>query len=1190
MATLEVHDAHGRVRFIDVDLDHPVLLGASPTCDVALEGEGILPVHGRIRWGGRRFKVDASPDAEFLIVNGRKIVTSGLRQGDELTIGPCRIFVLRLDEKRPARAGSNRKRRPDEEATKVLQGSPGRSSAIRRTPVASIAPPRPAFENDDLFKALEIESPDRGDAEGDPIETGRTEAKRKRKSEGKGRLGRWLKRWRKELRAEAAPGREVVASSPVVLGLLLLLALLVGMGFWLHSIIKKSIASSTYNRAVSLMEDGDYATALRDFDAFLTANPTDPRFDKARVLRALANVRQYITLSGTTWSRALETAREMADTVGDLPEFRDEKTELAELVLRIGEGLADRAKRTVDPKALAEAESAVPLHARIAGEPAPAFLTRSRLPDLLSEARAAVQKSKIRAETLATMDAAIAQGAASGVYKARDALIRRYADLRADAELRKRMVQANDLMRQAAKVDQTKRPAATTERPEPLGPLTTFVLRSATEAPAAAPAADAIVYALADGIAYALNGNNGAPLWRASVGLASPFTPRAVPGDPSVLMFDARHNDLVRRDARSGQLIWRLDLGERVDAPPLVLGDQVVQTLPGGEVAFISLSTGELQATIDLGFPITQTPVGDESGRFLYVTGARDCLFVLARDPLGCAAVEYLGHGEGSIACAPVRMGRFLIVAENHRPRDGRWRVLVLDDDGARPRAAQDVPVAGWTWSPPPSAGSIIWSIGDRGGIEAFAAGDYASANPLRPLAKLNPDVEASGPAYALAATEREVWVAASRAGRFDLDAERGEITGRSTLGRLGVAAAPIQTIPRRVVLSFLDPATGGVSLRGVDSASGAVAWETVLGAAWPTPLAAVDGGESLAVVDKLGRRLRASRSQLDQGGFLVSRMPRPGEVRLPDGRLLTVEREGSSIALIAPPPGADAVWVEDPRSPGDWRRVGLPSTLAAAPLPWAGALFVPGEDGRAYLIDPHTGTSDAEPLVPEFDRERHGRWLAPVRVDDDSLFLTDDAGSARLIGLKTAPGRRLIIEAEAALDQAVIADPAAAESALVLATADGRVRSLSTRDLGPIGAWTLDAPIVGAPRAVGGRVVVFDASGGVMLLERDGQRAWSAKLDAPAAGDPLILGETVWILGRDGKARGLAVGDGREVAALDLNAFPAGGLIAVGPDAFVPTGRGAIQPLSLDPIEDSPRPSSREGEATGSETLKSGE
>ena len=44
---------------------------------------------------------------------------------------------------------------------------------------------------------------------------------------------------------------------------------------------------------------------------------------------------------------------------------------MAELVIRIGEGLADRARRAADAKALEEAESVVPLHAQIAGEPAP---------------------------------------------------------------------------------------------------------------------------------------------------------------------------------------------------------------------------------------------------------------------------------------------------------------------------------------------------------------------------------------------------------------------------------------------------------------------------------------------------------------------------------------------------------------------------------------------------------------------------------------------------------------------------------------------------------------------------------------------------------------------------------------------------------------------------------------------------
>ena len=102
----------------------------------------------------------------------------------------------------------------------------------------------------------------------------------------------------------------------------------------------------------NVMQDGDYPTAMRDFDAFLAAYPKDRRVAKARVLRAMANVRQYVSVSGGTWSTALEAAREMFETLENEPEFRDERVDLAELVIKIGEGLADRARRAADAKAL----------------------------------------------------------------------------------------------------------------------------------------------------------------------------------------------------------------------------------------------------------------------------------------------------------------------------------------------------------------------------------------------------------------------------------------------------------------------------------------------------------------------------------------------------------------------------------------------------------------------------------------------------------------------------------------------------------------------------------------------------------------------------------------------------------------------------------------------------------------------
>lgn len=1163
MATLEIHDAEGRVRFVELDRDHPVLFGSGAACDIVLAGEGILPVHGRIRWRGRRFKVDASPDAEFLEVNGRKIVSTSLRQGDELTVGPCRIFVIRLDGATPEpRADRVRKRLAEpvaDEATKVLQGPPTGSS-VESSVVTAPSRRVSAFERDELLDALDLNAPSN---EPSPV-VGSYGAPRRAPKKGPGLLARLRRRWRGVRESEDAPGREVIARSPTVLALAGLLGLLIAMGFWLNAIIARSIASRTYNHAIELLEDGDNPTAIREFDAFLAANPDDARSGKARTLRALANVRQYITISGATWSRALEAAGEMVQATGDLPEFRDEKSELGDLAIRIGEGLADRAKRTADSRSLAEAESAVALHAQIAGESAPAFLTKSRLPGLINEAKSAIRKVEARAAALAAMDRAIERNSASQVYKARDALLLSYADLSKDAAIVERMVRANDLMKQAAKVDPSRRPAESSERPDPLGPPTSLVARSRTEAAPTSPAPDGVAYVLADGAAYAIDAQTGAPLWRTSVGLACSIVPTPVPGDPSVLTFDARRNDLCRRDVRTGGLIWRQELGEAVDAPPLVVGGQVYQTLPAGRLLVLSLETGEVQAAVDLGFPVTRTPVGDESGRFLYVMGRKDCLFVIARDPLACVDVQYLGHAEGSIPCPPARLGRFLVVAENDRIGDGRWRVLVLDEDGAKPRAVQTIEVPGWTWDAPPTSGSSIWAISDRGGIEVFAAGDYASANPFRSLARLTPDATTSGPSFGLAPTDREIWIASARPGRYDLDVEGGRLASRFMLGDLGAAVAPIQAVGRRLVLSFQSP-RGGVRLRGVDASTGRIEWETVVGAPWPTPLVAGADGESLAGVDQAGRRLLLPRSDLARGGFVTTLLPRPGDPHAPNGFLRNLSREGKELSLIVPDRGGREVWAEDAEASGGWTRSELPSTLAAAPLPWSEGLLIPGEDGRAYLIDPTSGRSIAEPLVPQFERDRIGRWLTPAALDGESVILADDAGRVRRLTVKPAPDRRILVEAEATLDQPILADPACTRAAVVLAMSDGSVRSIAARDLSPVGSWKLDAPLVGAPRAIEGRVAVFDASGGVSLFDPDGRRAWTASLGVPAVGAPLIRKDVLWVLDREGRARGLAVADGRKVASIDLEALPVGGLIAVGSDVLAPTGRGVLQPITLE-------------------------
>jgi tetratricopeptide (TPR) repeat protein len=1170
MATLEVHNKDGRVQFVELARDHPILFGTSSACDVVLEGEFIRPVHGRIRWKSRRFKVEASPDAEYVVINGHKMTVSSIHQGDEIAVGDCRMFLIRADEDMD-KGGRNRSA-AQEDRTRVASAkvvpSPDRS---RRSAKGGDRDEPPILERDDWVDSLRspggpgiepgiasVEAPLRRTFVGQrPNERAAPDLQTKPKQPAPAkRFARLLNVW-----GSVAPGREKILTSPLVIGLVVSLGILVGMGFWLKSIIASTIASRTFDRGVQNFDDGDYRTAMRDFDSFLAANPDDSRAGKALVLRSLANVRQYVSAEGGTWSSALEAANEMVEQVGQLREFRDEQVNLAELIIKIGEGLADRARQGADAKSLGEAESVVGLHARVAGGPAIEFLNRSRLPSKLTEARAAVRKAQVRAQALASMDQAIKDAAPARVYDARDALVERYAELAQDKELIARMTAANELIRKAVNIDPTRRSAEKSDRPEPLGPPTSLVLRTQIDSLEAPPAED-IIYALYDGYAYALHGLTGAPLWHRPLGLAAPFPPQPVAGDATAIAIDARTNELVRLDARTGALRWRLSLGEPAGGPPLILGNQLAQVLPSGKLLLVGLDSGELESTVNLGRPLARSPVHDEAGQHLYILGRQDCLFVLAREPLSCIDVVYLGHVDASIPCSPARLGRFLIVPENDSLYNSRLHVLILEKEGAKVRPVQDMDVSGWTWQTPASAGPIVWGLGDKGGYEAFSVGDYANKAPFRSLARLAADSVASGPAFALARSDRELWVASGHSGRFDLDLERGAIEPRSPIVQPGPAVAPIQKAGKFVVMTFQDQQNGGLALWAIDPDSNTVAWKTVVGTPWLASPAA-GAGDSLSVIARDGREVLLKADLIARGGFVVEEAPKPGAFSLPTGQRLRLDVAGKKIDAIVPGNGSNHFWVQGANATAGWRKVGLPVALAARAIGWGGGVLIPGRDARAYLVDPLTARASAEPFVPKFDRDHQGSWLSPALVDAETVVLADDVGHIYRVELKQSPVRRLVGEATTTLPQRIIAGPVSTGGCIVVVTADRHVRALSTRDLSPAGSWALDAPLSGEPAPFADGCFVMDRAGGIIALGRDGKRLWSINLKAGTFGLPLVQDQTVWFLTADGNLHVRARADGAELDRMSLGILPDGGLLQLGKQVLVSAGRGTIRPVT---------------------------
>src|SRR5262249_49096093 len=120
--------------------------------------------------------------------------------------------------------------------------------------------------------------------------------------------------------------------------------LLSGAGLYLWKVIHRAAADQLYTKAVESLEQGSYKQAHDQFKQFLDAHTDDARVSKARVLYNIADVRQFSSGLTPSWTVVLEKARKMIDNVGKLKEYEDEKTELAEIVLRAAEGLADRTK------------------------------------------------------------------------------------------------------------------------------------------------------------------------------------------------------------------------------------------------------------------------------------------------------------------------------------------------------------------------------------------------------------------------------------------------------------------------------------------------------------------------------------------------------------------------------------------------------------------------------------------------------------------------------------------------------------------------------------------------------------------------------------------------------------------------------------------------------------------------------
>jgi hypothetical protein len=277
---------------------------------------------------------------------------------------------------------------------------------------------------------------------------------------------------------------------------------------------------------------------------------------------------------------------------------------------------------------------------------------------------------------------------------------------------------------------------------------------------------------------------------------------------------------------------------------------------------------------------------------------------------------------------------------------------------------------------------------------------------------------------------------------------------------------------------------------------------------------------------------------------------------------------DAGSATLIIPSPDADHLFVRE-EDGANLTRVTLPSPLSARPMSWEDDLLVPGVDGRVYLIDPKTGGPKADPLLPTFTGDGPIAWLDPVPIDGDAIALADRDGNVRRVLKEEGDRPRLVIETEVALGQPLVAPPGSTGDTIILATEDGWIRALASRDLSPAGAWELDAPVALGPFTDldSGTVLVADASGKVIAFGVGGERLWTIDLEGDTlSGHAIIEGEDVWLSTLGGTLHRRTRTDGVSLDRLHLTPLPAGGPSPVEATMVLPSSPGTLRMLRHSP------------------------
>ena len=357
-------------------------------------------------------------------------------------------------------------------------------------------------------------------------------------------------------------------------------------------------------------------------------------------------------------------------------------------------------------------------------------------------------------------------------------------------------------------------------------------------------------FVIHEGTAYALDAQSGKMLWRrfvardsrpaggpASTASALGVTALPVAGSSGgdVILCGPFHQELLRVNGLTGELVWRLNIGQPIVAAPVSAGKSLLLLTQDQRLLFIDAATGDAQHYLHLPQAVKLPPVVDAAHGLTYLVADQSNLYVIADGR--CRQVLHLGHESGTIAAAPGVAGDVLLVAVNESSEEGTIRVVsIAPSQKDQPlQTVERISVKGNIDTPPVATAAGAAVVTTQGALIALARGASGEAASLHVSARLDPSLDDKLEHFALF-DGKSFWVTGRQLTGYAVQSADGQIAPQTTLEQGSKFAEPPTIDGGALFYVASRPGMQGAIAAAIDLTTNEPVWQTWLARAAAPP------------------------------------------------------------------------------------------------------------------------------------------------------------------------------------------------------------------------------------------------------------------------------------------------------------------------------------------------------------------